>query len=229
MPESNPYSLPEDEINPYAPPKADIEAHPLVGSAELVRAEETRRRFLNHEASVQSIGALYILGAIFMGIATVGGILGAVGVLDAARPGAENAPVILGFMAAFYGVLTILFVAVGIGLYKLKTWARWVVVVLTAINIVTSLVYIALIAMAGIQPYVLVVAGITLLIPGYILYLLVSPKASVVFSPEYRHVIEQTPHIKYKTSCLVKVLLIVVLVPIILAVLVAIVSALGRR
>jgi hypothetical protein len=43
-----------------------------------------------------------------------------------------------------------------------------------------------------------------MIIPGYILYLLLSPKGSMVFSPEYWEAIERTPHIKYKTSWLLK-------------------------
>lgn len=38
---------------------------------------------------------------------------------------------------------------------------------------------------------------------GYVLYLLRSRKGAVVFSPEYRAVIEKTPHVRYKQSRLV--------------------------
>ena len=44
------------------------------------------------------------------------------------------------------------------------------------------------------------------LINAYILYLLLCRKANVVFSAEYREIIIRTPHIKYKTSLLVKIL-----------------------
>ena len=58
---------------------------------------------------------------------------------------------------------------------------------------------------------VLVSYGIGLLIVVYVIYLLVSPKAAVVFSPEYQEVTKATPHIKYRTSCLLKGLLYLLL------------------
>ena len=45
------------------------------------------------------------------------------------------------------------------------------------------------------------------IINGYILYLLYSKKGSTVFSPEYKQVIEATPHIKYRTSIVIWILL----------------------
>ena len=38
------------------------------------------------------------------------------------------------------------------------------------------------------------------LIGFYMLYLLLSKKGTMVFSPEYKEIIAQTPHMKYKTS-----------------------------
>src|SRR5262249_13254560 len=48
------------------------------------------------------------------------------------------------------------------------------------------------------------------LINGYIIYLLACAKGKQVFSPEYQTIIRQTPHIKYKTSWIVIVLLVLV-------------------
>jgi hypothetical protein len=53
------------------------------------------------------------------------------------------------------------------------------------------------------------------IINGAILYLVFSKKGAKVFSPEYQEVIRQTPHIKYKTS-----IMVIVLVSILLAVLI---------
>ncbi len=47
------------------------------------------------------------------------------------------------------------------------------------------------------------------IIPSYILYLLLSKKGSMVFSSEYRRIIERTPHIQYRTSWIVKGCMIV--------------------
>ena len=43
------------------------------------------------------------------------------------------------------------------------------------------------------------------IINGYILYLVLSEKGKMVFSPGYQDIIQQTPHIKYKTSILVSI------------------------
>jgi hypothetical protein len=59
------------------------------------------------------------------------------------------------------------------------------------------------------------------LINGYILYLIFSQKGKTVFSEEYQAVIEQTPHIKYRTSILVWILLGLVLLVIGIAISVA--------
>ena len=45
----------------------------------------------------------------------------------------------------------------------------------------------------------------------YILYLLLSKEGTVVFSDHYKQVIAQTPHIQYKTSVIVWILLLLVL------------------
>jgi hypothetical protein len=50
------------------------------------------------------------------------------------------------------------------------------------------------------------------LINGYILYLLLSKKGTVVFSEDYKKVIADTPEIKYKISLLIWILLGIVLV-----------------
>ncbi len=114
-------------------------------------------------------------------------------------------------------VVTFINLGVGFGLTKLQTWARWTDVILAAIGFVLTvftLVTVLLFATAANRPAItglFIGYGIGLLIIGYIIYLLVSPKASVVFSPEYRDVIKATPHIKYKISCLLKGLLFLLL------------------
>ncbi|WP_422931084.1 hypothetical protein [Singulisphaera sp. PoT] len=50
----------------------------------------------------------------------------------------------------------------------------------------------------------------------YTLYLLLSSKGKVVFSPEYREVIKLTPHVFYRTSLLVKILVTLLAVVLVL-------------
>ena len=56
------------------------------------------------------------------------------------------------------------------------------------------------------------VLRVTLTINGCVLYLIFSAKGKMVFSDEYRAVIEQTPDIKYRTSVIVWIVLGLILV-----------------
>ncbi len=102
--------------------------------------------------------------------------------------------VLLGF---FQGI-------VGVGLRRLRGWTKIPVGVLSGLGLLSF--------------------PIGTLINGYILYLVFSEKGSRVFSPEYQEIIRQTPHIKYQTSIIVKILagiLLFVIAMIIVGVLVA--------
>ena len=50
------------------------------------------------------------------------------------------------------------------------------------------------------------------LINAYILYLFLSKKGRTIYSPEYQEVIAATPHVKYRTSIVVWILLALVVV-----------------
>jgi hypothetical protein len=174
-------------------------------SAEIVRpdaaseVELIRKRFLNHEASVQSIGTLYVLGSIFgilgSGVVLFGGISAAFAPDDpSVPPGAKvmGAVIVLSIGIAFLAI-SILQFWVGVGLQKLKPWTRIAGIVLAAIGLLGF--------------------PIGTLISAYFLYLLVSKKGVYVFSDEYCQIREQTPHIRYKTSIIlwIFVALIVIL------------------
>lgn len=141
-----------------------------------------RHEYLSHEASVQSIGFLYFLGGALILVASIG-------LLFAAIPG--PVPIEMTLIAWLLPVVAILQLATGYGLRKLKSWAR---------------IPTALFSVLGLFAFPL-----GTLINGYILYLILSPKAKMVFSEEYRQVIDQTPHIKYKTSIIVWIFLIFLL------------------
>ena len=136
-------------------------------------AEQIRKEHLKHEASVKSVGILYFLGATFLLIAGVAGLVTA--------DGAEK---LFGLVLAALGVLQMW---VGIGVRRLKSWARIPTAVLSGIGLLAF--------------------PLGTLINGYILYLVLCQKGKIVFSEEYKRVIEQTPHIKYKTSIVVWIFL----------------------
>ena len=110
--------------NPYA-----VEASAYLAPQELTDVESIRKRCLGHEASVKSMGTLYLIGGVFSAIGLLGFPIGT-------------------------------------------------------------------------------------LISAYFLYLLLSEKGSYVFSDAYKQVIAQTPHMRYKTSILtwIVVILLVTLV-----------------
>ena len=143
--------------------------------------EQIRKDHLKHEASLQSVGVLYYLG----GTALI--ILGMVG-FTAGTAGANVASMAT---SAFFLAIGVCQIVVGTGLRRLRTWARIPSGILSGI------------ALLGFP--------IGTLINGYVLYLLFSAKGRMVLSEEYRAVIEQTPHIKYRTSIVVWILLILLI------------------
>jgi hypothetical protein len=212
-----------EDINPYAPPASMIDDEPidLIPVGDLAAAEAIRRAHIGHEAAVKSIGSLHYLGAFFgfLGVAflTIGGL---------SKVGEANAEQI-GFVvggALVYVVMSSVHLALGIGLRKLQTWARWTDVALISLSLMMLVIGIVGMAMMRIYPAVIgyLIGG---LIPGYMLYLLVSSKAATMFSPEYKTIIARTPHLKYRTSFMLKILLALFVAILVLAMLAAFLGA----
>jgi len=209
--------LDRDFANPYAAPAADLTAAPVRPPDEIAEAEAIRRRYLGHEASVKSVGSLYYLGAFFGIIGTVALVALA---LNASRvPNVNpNGPALMWGMAGFYLLMTALNFVLGRGISRLRPWARWTVIVFSALGLLYILgvggyLMTQTNVIAGAIPMV-IGGGIT----GYILYLMASAKGAMVFSPDYKAIIALTPHIKYKSSLIVKVFLVLVVVIVIIAI-----------
>ncbi|MCA9186853.1 MAG: hypothetical protein R3E01_31860 [Pirellulaceae bacterium] len=168
------------DTNPYAPP-ADLNLAPDMLSS----AESIRQAHIKHEASIKSVGTLYLLGAILILVACGAATYAMMSDVDLTTSPDAIAAMIMGVI---YLSLAGLQIAAAIGLWKLKSWARWVSVVISALGLLAF--------------------PIGTLINGYILYLLLSQKGNVVFSAEYKRVIEATPHVKYRTSKIVIAFLI---------------------
>ena len=162
--------------NPYAPTASFGDVIP--GMVGMNSGDETiRRKFLNHEASVQSMGLLYVLGGV---LTTVGGagflILTLITIRDVPIEGFVVAAVI----GSLYLSIGVFQWWVGLGLRKLNPPARTCGIVLSCIG--------------------LLAIPLGTLISGYFLYLLASSKGQYVFSPEYTRIRKATPQIRYKTS-----------------------------
>jgi hypothetical protein len=173
--------------------------------------ESVRRANLRHESSVKSVGQLCDLVAFFSLLGTLEFVLFAKGVLTQPpemKAVASPELIRLAFwMLAFAFLLnTIGQVALGYGLKHLQAWARWTVVALTAISLVSHVgLSLAACATYPIQGLLSLVIGGA--IHGLILYPLVSPGSGVVFSASYKDVIRQTPEIRSRMHWLLKLLI----------------------
>lgn len=146
-------------------------------------AETIRRAHLKTEASIKSIGILYWLSAI--------GILIASAVsFTTAFSGAEFRFLQLAIAIALCALGIFQFI-VGFEIRRLKAWARIATGVLSGIGLLGF--------------------PVGTLINAYILYLIFGKKGSMVFSDSYKEIIAATPHVKYKTSKVVWILLILVI------------------
>ena len=119
-------------------------------------------------------------------------------------------------------------VALAYGLIMLQNWARWITLACMILNIFFILLLSLGFAIQSGNP--LGCLGLFLglsIIPAYTIFLMASRKSTVVCSADYKEIIAHTPHIKYKTSILVWIFLVLVVLVLILAVIGAITS--GRR
>jgi hypothetical protein len=159
--------------NPFSAPIADDIAVPLDGLVDPAEAERIRREHISHEVSVKSIGLLYYLATFFLGLASIGFAFALVNAEEI--PGLEGAE----YMLPIFVVFAIIYGVVGYGIRSLASWSKIPVIFLSALSLLSI--------------------PIGTLIGGYILYLVLCAKGKVVLSPQYKEIIRQTPHVKYKT------------------------------
>jgi hypothetical protein len=162
-------------------------------------AEELRQAHIKHEASVKSIGLLYYLGGIALGI------IGVTQVISGFTGKADPSRLVL---AVFFFVFAAAEFVAGVGIRQLRPWARIPVGIISGIGLI------------GVP--------IGTIINAYILYLVFSKKGATLFTPEYHEAIARTPHIRYRTSIVVWVLLILVVVVILAIIAAATLSSLGK-
>ena len=148
-------------------------------------AEEIRTEHVKHEASVKSVGTLYYIGGVILALSSLG--LVASGVLSQGTS-------LMFMLVALYGVFAIASLVLGYGLRRLAPWARIPTVIVACIGLL----------------------GFPLgtLINGYILYLVLSAKGKRIFEPDYAEIVAATPHIKYRTSIVVWIVLAILLLAI---------------
>lgn len=182
--------------NPYAP--TEFTTNLPMGSATDV---ETRNKFLSHEASIQGIGALYLLGSIFV---LIGGVVLIIGGLASTAAGEADALLSL-IIGLVYVPLGILQFWVGRGLRAINPKVRTAAIVLSVLG--------------------LLAIPVGTIISAYFLYLLASKKGEFVFSAEYARVRAATPDIKYRTSWIVWGFLIALILLIVTGIVFAVLGA----
>jgi hypothetical protein len=190
------------DINPYAATASSAEAV----SIAIDDAELTRRKYLSHEASIQSVGLLYMLGAVFSMLYGVGIVFAML--YSQTAPGTGN-PASVGFAEIGIGLVVC---AVGM----LQAYGGWSLRTLNASGKPIAIL-LSVLGLLGIP--------LGTLISVYILYLLLSEKGRMVFSPEYKAVIAATPHIRYRSSLLNWILLFVFLAVVIGLVTIAVLTS----
>lgn len=151
-------------------------------------AETIRRKHINHEASIKAVGSLYGLAAIVLLVLLIVRLTGI----------GRASPYELGFLVGF-ALLALLTGMLARGLRNLRRWAAILVGIWAGIAMVLGFANLPNSAFG-------------MVISAYILWLMVGPKGLFVTSAEYRAIIAQTPHVKRRTSVVVWVLLILLLV-----------------
>lgn len=167
------------ESNPYAPPQVTELSAPESGM------EAVRREHLRVERTAKSAGMLYYLAGFILLLVGGGGLLSAV-----ADTQARNR-VDMGVGSAVFLLFGVVIAMAAYGLRRLRGWARWIAVVISAIGLLGF--------------------PIGTIISALILVNLLGTKANLVFSPAYQEIIAATPHVKMKTSMAMKVVLVILL------------------
>ena len=207
-------STPDDD-NPFAPPRALIGDRASEADLDIDRdAELIRLHHLSHETSIRSVGMLCYLGSALGVLFTCAGTIAAIGAMRqaVAPPGTsiELVRVTMWLGTAVWAIIAVLGFALGYGLRNLQAWARWTGMVLSVLSMLYGLLVVLflLVLLGGpgaTAPVFAVLFGIA--IQGYVFYLLVAPKSGMVFSGEYRLIIQKTPEIRTRTSLIVKIAL----------------------
>jgi len=164
--------------NPYTAPETTTGL--LDHSSE---EEKIRRKHLNIEASIRSLGTLYLAG----GVLALLGPLGTFSSIPDFSAEPENIGYLLGSV-----LIPILILVMGIRLRKLSR---------------ISVIFAGIISVFG-----LFLFPVGTIINLLILYTLFCKKGRFVVTPEYQRIIRATPHVRYRTSPVTWALFIILLI-----------------
>jgi len=154
-----------------------------------------RRHHLSHEASIQGVGSLYILGGVIVVFAGLSFAANLTNFPGGGRLHGTEIALSLVMCASLFGIGFLYFVT-GLGMKKVRPWTK---------------IPGTLLAVIG-----LVVIPVGTLLSIYTFYLLYSSKGNVVLAESYQGIIAVTPEIKYKTPTYVKALAIALIAMLVL-------------
>ncbi|MDI1315312.1 hypothetical protein [Prosthecobacter sp.] len=148
------------------------------------RDELIREEHINTEATIKSVGILYYLGAFALIL------YGVLMIITGIRTGRDSllVSIIIGVVLLAVGTGQGI---VAYGLRRLQSWARIPTIILSSIGLLGF--------------------PIGTLINIYILIKVSGQQGKFIMTPEYQQIIAATPHVKRKTSIVVWVILIVLL------------------
>lgn len=157
-------------------------------SGDLAHAERIRERNLDHEASIKSLGLVHYLVAVALGLL--------------ALREASSGPAVPGRGAelSLYGGAAAVCVGLGYGLRRLHLWAKRVEIALAAAGVLIVLARTVVMFVTGVRVAAAALNVAAALLCFYGLYLLLSAKGRMVFSPLYEVVVEKTPHLKARMN-----------------------------
>lgn len=196
---AGPSDQPWGSENPFAPPQPGPTPGP---DAARSSAEEIRRRHLGHEHYIQAIGLWGVISGL---ISILGGLfLLFVSPEDYAllmhsfgMPIRERAGGDLGLAGSIWLGWGIVHWVAGLGLQRYNRAAR-ILMIAGCLASLGGIAYGAVARPAGRDPG----AFLTMLAVALFLHVLLARKARMIFSREYREIIEQTPDIEPKSGCL---------------------------
>jgi hypothetical protein len=193
---------PADESNPYAPPRepAASPGDELIFDVPDDSAERLRKTYAAAEATVQAIGLYFYLGAASSVISAVLAIASprytqAITERAGAAGNVAMAPAMMRVIMVVGGVFGVAFnLFLGWSLRKLYAWARWIVVVVSAIGILGVIQSMFVLRMG--LTVDTVALGFTAILQIYLIVRLLGAGTGIVTSDRYRSAVIRTPELK---------------------------------
>jgi len=182
--------------NPYTPSGSAYGNITSDANVDLSQSELIRKSHLSHEANIQSIGCLYLLGGIGGLLLSLSYFATGIGMLNNMVPAGPGGPQV---DTVGPGIMLLGFAVVVLAISCLQLYAGRTMQTLNAGGKIAAII-MSILGLFGFGcPCISVFA----------LYLLLSSKGEMVFSPQYKEILQATPHIRYKTSIIVWILLFI--------------------